>query len=771
MNQKKLTIIFALIILVTGLYLLLIPNRNIDLFSAMSINEESTVKEFATLNDHLLIIDKLDATEDDSSLFNNENNYIASATIDSLPLGVYMLNVHYFTDYDTPGYNSPSIRLAFTGGRENSYESEIISLANNQSFHKTPLYVTGLKGTTMVTKSKTNRDLQLNIEMLSNGITHIDSITLEDYTPWKIGIILMELIVYLLITIAMKFDIFSDNKKRLKLLAIVVLAAFTSLPAITGHYYNFEGHDYMNHVTRISTISSELMNGHFPALYQPECNYGYGYIMNIMYGSLFLYLPAILHVLGMPLAYAYNCYVIVINLATVLIGLYSFKRMFNSERYGFIATTLYSLATYRMCDLYVRSALGEYTGMIFLPLLAYGIYKVYLLKKPNLKDFAPLILGASGIIECHVLTMEMTCIFVGIFALINFKKTIKLIPQIIIAGIVVLLLNIGFIIPFLQMYTSGLAISSQIYSNDVYPTTATLGQIFSGFMTEAGTDYGFTTNNELPMTIGLSLIIGLLMYVILLVCKEKLHKFSLQCFALAIISLWLSTNLFPWELFGNNTDFFSKILTSFQFPWRFIEFATLFMTIVATYSIKIFNEKELLEKVFNTRFNLTLVVIFSGIIVLGAFFKDYMQVTKTTYIPSRTSDVYINDSLYLPTGIDYTTLYDNRPVVIDGEAIALSLGASEKDERTFSITSSTDSEVALPIINYSFLSAEDLATGEVLSSDDSSNFLQVKVPAGYAGQVIVKQHISLLWKLSLIISIVAWVGYVLISIKAAKRAI
>ena len=764
MTSKKLSITFALIILATGLYFLLIPNHNIDVLPLITVNEDSPLKEYVSINDHLIVLEKSQGEADDSQLFEGENQYVLSASIDNLPFGVYMLKTHYFTNYDTPGYNTPSVRLYFNGGRPNAYEVEITNLMNHQSFHKTPIYVSGLKGTTWVAKDKSNRNLQLQIEMLSDGVTHIDSLTIEEYTPWKFGVILLELFIYCLLLLAIKFNIFSDSHKRLKFLAIVLLITFTSIPAISSHYSNYEGHDYLIHITRIAQIASELASRNFPALYQPDCAYGYGYILNIMYGSLFLFLPAILHVLGMPLAYAYNCYIIAINITTVLICLYSFKKIFKSEKYGYIATALYTLSTYRICDIYVRTALGEYTAMAFLPLLAYGVYKIYTIEKPKYGDYLPLIIGASAIIECHILSTEMTCIFVGIFALMNFKKTIKLIPGIALAGLSILLINIGFIIPFLQLYTSGLQINSSIYSNGLYLTSATIGQIFNLFMTATGLENGFTTNNELPMTIGLSLIIGLVMYLIILICKKDIsyseseefsRKLSINCFVLAILALWLSSNLFPWEFFEKNTDIFSKTFTSIQFTWRYIEFATLFLATLTTYAIKIFTDKKLLEKVFHTQFNLTLILLFSSVLVMGLFFKDYLQETNIIYIPSKTSD-FVIDALYYPEGIVLGKMYDNHPVVLSGDATIYSLGASEKGERTFSVTSNSDALVALPVVKYNFLTIEDLATSENLTNNsEDNNFLIASIPAGYNGQIIVKHHFPTLWKIGYAVSVLS----------------
>ena len=144
-----------------------------------------------------------------------------------------------------------------------------------------------------------------------------------------------------------------------------------------------------------------------------------------MYGSLFLYFPAILHLLGMPITIAYNIYIIFMNGLACFISFYSFKKMFNTAGWGICGTCVYMLAAYRITNLYVRAAIGEYTAMTFLPLVIYGIYRIYFTdKNKKLIDHLPLILGVSGIIQSHILTCEMLAPFVFFFGIVHKRKVL-----------------------------------------------------------------------------------------------------------------------------------------------------------------------------------------------------------------------------------------------------------------------------------------------------------------------------------------------------------
>ena len=112
------------------------------------------------------------------------------------------------------------------------------------------------------------------------------------------------------------------------------------------------------------------------------------------------------------------------------ISFYSFKKMFNTAGWGICGTCVYMLAAYRITNLYVRAAIGEYTAMTFLPLVIYGIYRIYFTdKNKKLIDHLPLILGVSGIIQSHILTCEMLAPFVFFFGIVHIKKSIALLKK------------------------------------------------------------------------------------------------------------------------------------------------------------------------------------------------------------------------------------------------------------------------------------------------------------------------------------------------------
>ena len=127
--------------------------------------------------------------------------------------------------------------------------------------------------------------------------------------------------------------------------------------------------------------------------YESNAWYGHGYVSPLFYGDIFLYIPALLFLAGVPIFRVVNIYVLLVNLTTVLLCYYSFKGLFKDKYWGMFATICYALAGYRLTNIYVRSALGEYTAMAFLPLCIYGLYRIYVNKTEKSIGIFSLIFG------------------------------------------------------------------------------------------------------------------------------------------------------------------------------------------------------------------------------------------------------------------------------------------------------------------------------------------------------------------------------------------
>lgn len=70
-----------------------------------------------------------------------------------------------------------------------------------------------------------------------------------------------------------------------------------------------------------------------------------------------------MYLTGIPFYESYNIFVLLVNLATAALSYYSFKKIFKSAKTGAAASMVYTLSIYRITDIYVRQAVGEYTAL------------------------------------------------------------------------------------------------------------------------------------------------------------------------------------------------------------------------------------------------------------------------------------------------------------------------------------------------------------------------------------------------------------------------
>lgn len=210
------------------------------------------------------------------------------------------------------------------------------------------------------------------------------------------------------------------------LVAVVILV---SLPlfAVLGVY----GHDLQFHLMRIEGIACDLEGGNILSKISPVWMDGYGYPVSVYYGDLLLYVPAILRIGGFPIATAYKMYLFLINFGTAVISYICFRKIFGKRNTALLLSLAYTTASYRIVDLYTRAAVGEYSAMMFFPVIALAVYRIYTQDvrewKLYRKNALTLAIGMTGVIGTHILSTEM-------------------------AVLETVVLNLYFLIPFLDYF-------------------------------------------------------------------------------------------------------------------------------------------------------------------------------------------------------------------------------------------------------------------------------------------------------------------------------
>ncbi len=753
-KKRRVALLLGVLIIFFNILLFSRHSVSYNLLENVEYSDASPLTEFVSIDQNAIYYcaDENPKTPVD---FNEIQNAI-TCPIGHLDYGVYELFVEYSSEYSNAYANSPITNITISGKNSDQLGCDTLELYEYKSFGETPIWVMSLFGTDEVV---------MNINFSGYGKSEIRSIYLKEHSLWKIGIMLLSIVIYMSICLYYYKLKRADISVRLKWLSFAVLIIFTSLPAFNGGQRVFVGHDYFYHTDRIASIAAEIKYGHLPVLYQSDANNGFGYIAMLLYGNIFLYIPAVMHLLGMPLSVSYEIFLILVNVVTCGITYYSLHGMFKEYRYAFCGTVLYMLAAYRLTDVYVRSAVGEYTAMAFFPLVIYGFYRIYISDEENkIKNILPVTLGVSGVIESHILSVEILAVFIILFVFVHIKDTLKKLVVLLEALVSIILLNLFFIVPFMDAYKQELRVNTKVFSENLLRTGTYFHQIFSMFLSHAGRSVDYGVKEEMPLSIGFPFVLGIFLFIIVMICKDKweldtgekrVYCLVKECFIYGLLSLFLSSVYFPWQDFAGSESKLIKLFTCIQFAWRYLSVATIFFTIVTVYAIKMVMEKGIPGIDKNILSKVSFVIIATNIIVSGEFFSGYINSTDTVRNLSSSCSLHA-DVLYVPSGASMSSCYADISVHTEPEMdVRVKKTTTESNKKIFEIDHiQQDCLLTLPIFNYDYLTVVD-ENGNYYEKEFGYNRqLAIRVNQGYSGKIIVDYHMRYRWKAAYLISFI-----------------
>lgn len=545
---------------------------------------------------------------------------------------------------------------------------------------------------------------------------------------------------------------------------IVVLAGVIFLSSLVLFVpYLVEGHDLRFHLLRIEGIKDSILTRQLPAKIQPNWVNGNGYAVSVFYGDLFLYIPAFLRIIGFSIRFSYVAYALLVNTATCLISYCCFKGMFKNNKAALIGSAVYTLSLYRLINMYIRSAVGEYTAMTFFPLIVYGIWKIFTDDTEDKKykyNFIAPVIGYTGLLQTHIISCEIAGIFTIITCLILIKKVFnkKRFCELALIVLFTAVINAGLLVPFISYMGEPVKINLVGgYKGGIQHYGAFWAQLFEVFTSVSGLSN--TKNDgipgEMPVTTGIAIIAGGLFFAYMWYMgriDKKWRKTGVFCFVMGGMALFMSTVYFPWDRIQKLTAIFAKVITSFQFPWRFLTAASVFITVAAVIAVK----HELEDDKIRTKwFSIVLVVLavmqpswlISGVLNNGNVLWTYEEASLNTeflvggeYLPGEinSAEHYALQFSYGSDNVSYMQLYRNKNII------------------TFSYDNSTDESghVATSIVYYTGYQAINNDTGSRLEVYSDDGYLFVKLPPQSSGTYTIRFVQPWYWKLSYIVSLI-----------------
>ncbi len=175
------------------------------------------------------------------------------------------------------------------------------------------------------------------------------------------------------------------------------LTLLLSLPAIgpllqPGYFWG--AHDARHSVYFLYEFDKAIRDGVWYPRWAPDFAFGYGYPFFNIYGPLSSYAGEALHLAGLDIVTAVKT---VFGLSALLSGvtMYLFVRRLLGQPAGLVAALVYVYLPYHLFDLYVRAALAESVGFVFIPLTMWGFFEA--VARPRLRALLAAALAYAGL--------------------------------------------------------------------------------------------------------------------------------------------------------------------------------------------------------------------------------------------------------------------------------------------------------------------------------------------------------------------------------------
>ena len=552
------------------------------------------------------------------------------------------------------------------------------------------------------------------------------------------------------------------------LFGIGVITFLASLP----YFYDgmVSGADLTYHLQRIEGVKDGLLTGQFPVRLEPRWVFDHGYANGVFYCNLLLYFPALLRMAGFTVTESYLLYCIALNLATVVIAWYSFGKMFRDDVVGLACSGLYTLSIFRVYRLLETGAVGEGSAFSFFPLVLYGIYLVFEGKKEEREfrnSWIVLGLGYAGLVQTHVLSCEIAALMTVLLCLVYLPKLFEKerFLKCVQGAFFALGLSLWYLVPFLDYYFTQDVKIRHASARTIQERGVTFVQELQIFWNFHDTAASTTERMQYTHPVGPGLFLIAVVFLLFLLLfleviprgKETEKSFAIRSAGLGCLALWMATDTFPWDALQTTSQTAATLVSSLQFPYRFIGWGMIFLVAVAGYLLSFFRKN---QKAF---YRMGLVIVMMAVATSYVYLIDAEdESTGAIHLYNRESIGfgYISGEEYLIYGTDSSALSFAKPEADEG------IGISEYEKKglrvTFFCENSLDKQgtVKLPVLLYKGYNALGDGGKPLEITDDGSHLLGVSVPAGYSGQITVKFTEPWYWRVAELITLAVVVASV-----------
>ena len=543
------------------------------------------------------------------------------------------------------------------------------------------------------------------------------------------------------------------NRKLIDLLVIALIGLIFCIPMLGNlDVYKDDG---IQHIARAYGTREQLKQTILPNVISSFTN-GFGYSWNLFYGPLTPYAIVLISFLTGNFINAYKIFTM---LCFILSGFTMYKFMYSltkNNNVSILAAILYMTFPYHLTDLYIRNALGEFTSFVFMPLVFSGLYNLFYTTEKN----HDLTIGAAGLLLTH----NISTVLVAFFALLLFVMNITKLKEthvkksFIINVIFILLITSFFWLPLLetcfttkyQVYEDGMMSTKENFLNSRLSITQL-------FVTKDDGSFVFELGPHFMLMFAVSLMAFRKM-------NDNMREFYIFSVVSAILSVWMSTKLFPWGLFPDE-------VAMVQFAWRYLMISAFFMSVVCALNmyvlIKNFNFKDVIVIGI---ISILYVCAFIGYVSYSDDIQDINHLSLGI-MSGREREVVAGTAKaeYLPSKAYENRFYiasrENEAFVLKGKA---AIDDQMKDGTNFTAKIQTyEADYTLFELPYIYYPGYKVTLdGSPLKNIETENgFLGVAIGPNDDGLLEVSYQGTTLMNVTLFISIVSLIGFVVFSWK------
>lgn len=618
-------------------------------------------------------------------------------------------------------------------------------------------------------------DVVVRVKPLGECDFQIESIVLQEQFVYRVMRILAIIVLFVGMDIV-GACFFSDNmtstsvkafsQKAKSFCCLLIIIVVAGLPFLYDQL--LIGDDMVFHLTRIVSLAKELENGQFPVRIYSDMLNGYGYATPLYYCDFFLYLPAILYNCFLPLQLCYQIYGMLVTAATCAICYYSLYGIFQEESVALVGTAVYTMSAYRISNVYWRASLGEYTAMAFIPLVGFGVYRIYEKQTNTWRNSTPLAIGMTGILLSHLLSFELVCMALIVFAVLNAKKTFQktCIAAIIRSAALSIGLSFWFLVPFLYSIATQNIKVTDSYVRDFQQQGTTLWELLSVF----------------PMlgqigprgTLGPGVVASLLVAVSIALYRHFWKKQNplywrilKQTLVAGGITMVAALKWFPWNALMSTFEntIIHKVLGILQFPWRYLSLTTVFLSFAVVAALSILKKSRV--QLFQT---CSVLIVGVTILYAGSFFTQIVSYKASSVkydICTSNLDRIMGGEYLLSEDVNTNYL---RPICPDENLLIKWYDKTDGVAHiTLDNTGDTEATVVLPIFDYGNYHAVDTEGTEWTLGTSENSLLQLTVPAGYSGSFSIQYKEPIWWRAAELVSLATFAGLVGIWLKDKKK--